>query len=129
MPGVRIYLATGVRIPAIIRVQDKKIEVRNVLTNGKRTRMVALRGGDATFLPGGIVGVKMPNSSSFWVAFKEKTVLEIRSWQNRLKARNRYLCERCYALTGICERETRVLEKDLHNFVCVDCGHSWDVYL
>jgi len=127
--GVLLYLEPGTRIRNWIRNQNLNVTVGRERVNGRLVRTLEIRGGNATFLPGGSVGIRMPGSDQLWVAFSSLKVLEI--WDSRsghlIKA-NHYLCPECYTLTGKVQSHkpsAAIAGREDAVFICHHCQHRW----
>lgn len=124
--GVRIYLPPGTRLPRWVRNQDKNIEYeRRRIGRGCYVYVLSIRGGEAHFMPGGDVYVKMPGSSEYW-GFSQK-VLEIRDAGNRLVKRNYYCCKKCMRLTGAVKTSQVGTRPGYRNvtMACEPCQRNW----
>lgn len=115
--GIKLLLEPRTRIRNWIRNQTLNIEVGRERLNGRNIRFLKIRKGEASFVPGGYVIVKMPGSGEFWVAFMPWKVLEIRDLRGNLIKRNHRLCIKCATLTGA--------RLDDEVFECTQCGNQW----
>ncbi|MDP2671871.1 MAG: hypothetical protein Q8P13_05475 [bacterium] len=119
--GVKLLLEPGTRIRNWIRVQDLNIEVCNEERNGRNLRVLVVREGEASFIPGGWVAIRMPGSSEFWTAFAPLKVLEIRNLNGPIHERNWHMCIKCSTLTG------KALTQPVNEgkYGCTVCGYQW----
>lgn len=126
--GVKIYLVSGTRIPKWIKMQDLNVSVEKKKMGRGWIRILTIKGGEADFLPGGIVGVTMPGCSDFWTAFAPLKVLKITDLKGKLIVSNHHLCEKCFTNTGgmIGEpRKTEIWAKYDADFQCSVCKNKW----
>lgn len=127
--GVKLLLEPRVRIPNWIRNQtlNVKVEVTRRYLRKRSTRVLAICGGEALFIPGGSVVVRMPGSDEYWVAFNPMTVLKILDFESRPIAQNYYLCTECATLTGKVEnhRQSEMVGWADADFRCTRCSHQW----
>ena len=120
--GVKLYLELGARIRVWIRNQSLNVTLTREPLGRRNVRVLSIRGGDAGFLPGGRVGVKMPGSGEFWIAFPPMKVLEIRNLKtNSVIERNFYLCIVCGTLSG----KSVVVGGQVVGYECVTCNSVW----
>ncbi len=125
--GVELLLVPGTRIPLWIRVQDRNVEIGNViLREGLVRRRLWIRGGQAAFVPGGHTVVTVPGSSGCYTAFgygRDSRVLRITAPDGEVYW-NMYCCPTCLANQGYVLRENET------EFVmaCELCGDEpWTV--
>jgi hypothetical protein len=125
--GVWIYLAQRVRIPVWILNQDKKVSVLVRWVGKRRFRILLIRGGEACFVPGGSVEVRMPNSTEFRVAFGKGKVFKTVDCASREERRNFLFCERCLSNTGqIVSSRPGLLGRPTDVDVrCSECPNAW----
>jgi hypothetical protein len=126
--GVEILLVAGTRIPLWITNQSLNVKIGRKTVNGRRVRSLKIKKGEASFMGGGAVDVKMPGSREFIVAFPPLKVLEIRDLKENLLERNNFLCKRCFTITGRVLESTPSKEKfgraDF-DIICSECGNVW----
>ena len=126
--GVKLLLESGTRVRKWIRYQTLNVEVHRGRLKGRTIRFLTIRGGEASFIPGGGVQVKMPGSAESRCAFLPMKVLEIRDLRGKLIKRNHHLCTECANLTGKVEsyKESTIIAglADM-TFKCTLCGHQW----
>ena len=133
MKEVEIILEPGTRVPLWIRVQNLRVEIRNLKEGGKRVKSLLIRGGEAHFIPGGAIGVIVPGSSESRQAFDDKTVREIffrNGDGNGEHIRNHRLCPKCGALVGervVTEPASTPGGRATTVMQCLDCSESWPV--
>ena len=128
--GIKLLLEPGTRVRNWIRYQTLNVEIGQEQLNRRNIRFVKIRKGEALFFTGGSVGVKMPGSAEFILAFQPLKVLEIRDLKDNLIKRNHYLCTECAALTGKTEsyeQSTVVAGSVDAKFRCGQCLHSWEL--
>jgi len=130
--GIKLLLEPGTRVRDWIRFQTLNVEIGRKQVNGRDIRFVKIHNGEASFIPGGNVDVKMPGSSEFRVAFQPREVLEIRDLKEDLIERNHYLCTECFTLTGKRENtqdyDSSIIATGADNlFKCTQCGHQWNI--
>lgn len=128
--GVRLFLVPGTRIPIWIRVQDKNVEVSNLElgpNKANKVRALSIRGGEASFIPGGQVVVRMPGSTKQIVSFNVDQILEIRDGRGNLIKRNRYCCKQCMRITGEVKTSQAGTNTGCRNvtMACAPCGRNW----
>lgn len=126
--GVEILLRPRTRVPRWVINQTLNVSVRREKRGVGWIRVLRIKGaGEVGFIGGGGVGITMPGSDQFWVAFAPLEVLEIRDLKGALVQRNHYLCEKCFTLTGA--MKTHVPSKTFGlvdaTFECSSCKHSW----
>lgn len=126
--GVKIYLVPRTRIPIWIRIQDLNVSVETRKIGRGRIRILTIKGGKADFYPGGGVGVIMPRCTSFKTAFGPLKVLKITDLKQRLIVDNHYLCEKCFANTGVMIGyiESDIIARIDAKFQCSVCDHKWE---
>lgn len=130
--GVELLLSKGARIRNWIRMQEKNVEVAFKKVNGVRVRALRIRHAEACFLPGGIVGLKMQGFENLYIAFRSRTVMEIRNLKGVLVTRNYFMCPNCYTLTGKQGAESSKAPDGYpvwyrtHQFSCQTCGEHWE---
>jgi len=127
--GIEVLFEPRTRVPLWVRSQTLDVELGPRELKGRRVRSLKISEGEALFLPGGAVGVKMPGSDEFWVAFEPMKVLEIRDLNGKLIKRNHYLCTECATLTGKIEscKSSEVAGHDDANFKCTQCKLQWEL--
>jgi len=97
--GIRILLASGVRIPGWV-LGSLGVSVGIVELQGREVQAVDVRQGNAGFIGGGAVDLKIGRQKSSRVAFSSGSVLEIRTLDDELVERNHLMCPECVDLTG-----------------------------
>lgn len=127
--GVQLRLEPGTRIPIWIRNQSTNVEATRERVNGRTVRLLTIKGSGASFLPGGVVAVKMPGAGEFCVGFQSLKVLEILDLQGNLIKRNHHLCTECFTNTGemIDSRPAAHGSRVDATFQCVQCGYQYEL--
>lgn len=126
MKGVRIVLEKGTRVPKWIRVQDERVSRGGAFQGDRTLPTLTIEGGEASFIPGGGVEVKMPGASKFWTAFPPRTVHEIHDLESgRIIKRNKLLCPQCGFILGI-QTGTPDTPQEPAPFGCESCRHEWE---
>jgi hypothetical protein len=125
--GVIVHLQQGTYIPAWIK-DHPRVEVHSTTRNGTPIRSLSIRGGEAGFIPGGLVCVKMPRRRSWVVIFKPLAVLVIRNLHGQELVRNHYFCGFCYRNTGeVISRVPSNKDHGCDNVIlqCSICGRQY----
>jgi hypothetical protein len=128
--GIKLLLEPGTRVRDWIRYQTLNVRVRRERLKGRIIRSLEIRGGEASFFPGGGVEVKMPGSAEFRCAFQPMKVLEIHDLRGKLIKRNHHLCTECATLTGKMESHkpsTVIAGRMDATFKCTQCGHQYEL--
>lgn len=138
MANIRVYLADGASLPrrASRRVDKESraiqlgVEISPIIPVIS-PRFVALAyvsfNGEACFLPGGSVGVKLTGWTQFVNMFDPGTVLWIDYMNTGNRVRNYDTCMSCYAITGILWYDTNGEIEGRRNIgrECRECGYKW----
>ncbi len=128
MKGVNILLEPQSKIPLWIRAHDVTARVTKVRDKGGRCfRRLRIEGGEAYFMMGGVVYVRMATMKEGRQAFGERLVLAIRGLEtNALITRNHHRCPDCHYNWGeILEQESGGTGKAATVFKCRQCARTW----
>lgn len=126
--GVEILLRYDTPVPVWISNQDLNVSGSMKTFGEEQVYSLRIKNGEAGFIPGGRVEVKMPGSRRFYVAFKELQVFEIRDLEGKLLKRNYFLCEKCFTNTGKMSKESPSETYGRTDVVmqCTECGNTWE---
>lgn len=133
----QLVLAAGESIPPLIheaalRKRRHPVRVDESTTSvGKHVfPVIAVSNGEATFLPGGAVGVKFSWQKGFYIAFeRHQSVVEIRGADGSLITRNHFFCEVCGSVAGSIDSHTpgSIAGREDIKLYCTNCGATWEV--
>ena len=127
--GVEVIFLPKIRVPSWVRNQNLNVKIKKIQLNGRQVRSLEICNGEASFLPGGSVSVRMPGSDRFWVAFQPMTVIEIRDLEGNVIEHNRYSCQSCGRFTVQVDSSSKSSESAGRldaNFSCI-CGNQWEL--
>ena len=97
--GVRVLLTTKAEIPDWI-LNSRAISLETEEIQGRNLPVVKINNGDAEFIGGGSVALRIGRQKGYRVGFEPNSVLEIQTLEGELIKRNHHMCVPCGANTG-----------------------------
>lgn len=127
--GVRILLAPESLIcDYVLGLPDISVETTEI--GATRLNVVRFDKGDAGFIPGGSVALRVGRQRVYRVGFGPDSVLEIQTLDGKLIKRNYHMCVDCCANTGVIISHSQSQNMVTHDakFQCSqNPEHQWEL--
>lgn len=124
--GVKLVLMPDAPILEQVLNQSRYVTREGGTFNDVEMTLLAIRNGDAGFIPGGSVSVRIPRfrKGQYIVAFDPHQVIEIQDMMGNALRKNWDYCEMCKQMSGAIVGELVVPgRKPVHT--CTICGLRW----
>lgn len=126
--GVIIVLPKGATVPPFIPVGNDGIAVSEGMFEGHAVTLLTIPGGDAEFIPGGQVAIRLRGKRNDIVAFQSDVVCVILDSTGITRERNRRLCPNCWDFTRVLMPDSGDSLGPGHlrtrEYLCTSCGVS-----